>query len=307
MLTLFCIPKPFREHYEVIQRNAIRSWHLLRPACEIILFGGEAGTKEVAEEFGLRHVSDIARNEHGTPLVNDLFEKAQTLTKNDSLCYVNADIILMSDFMLAVAQALHCEHRFLMVGQRWDVDLEEPWYFKPPDWETALRAHVREYGRLHDYTGIDYFVFSRGLWSDIPPFAIGRTVWDNWLLYRARKSRCPLIDASQVVMALHQNHDYSHNGKDEEWVFQGPEAERNLKLAGGWPQVFTLLDATHSLTPVGMKRALDLQHIWRHLHTLPMFFPRLRLPLELFLKAMEASYPLRARIGITLSSTRTES
>ena len=56
MLTIFTIPKCFRGHISVIQRNAIRSWRMLRPECEIILFGDEEGMKEVAEEFGVRHI-----------------------------------------------------------------------------------------------------------------------------------------------------------------------------------------------------------------------------------------------------------
>src|SRR5260370_906360 len=48
MLTLYTIPKAFDEHIGIIQRNAIRSWTLLRPPCEVILFGDDAGTAEVA-------------------------------------------------------------------------------------------------------------------------------------------------------------------------------------------------------------------------------------------------------------------
>ena len=39
MLTLFAVPKPFRDHTAMIQRNAITSWTLLRPHPQIILFG----------------------------------------------------------------------------------------------------------------------------------------------------------------------------------------------------------------------------------------------------------------------------
>ena len=60
MLTIFATPKPFRGHIAVIQRNAIRSWTLLRPACEIILMGNDEGTAEIAAEFGVRHVPEIA-------------------------------------------------------------------------------------------------------------------------------------------------------------------------------------------------------------------------------------------------------
>src|SRR5215470_320731 len=61
MLTIFATPKPFRDHIAVIQRNAIRSWTLLRPACEIILMGNDEGTADIAAEFGVRYVPEVAR------------------------------------------------------------------------------------------------------------------------------------------------------------------------------------------------------------------------------------------------------
>lgn len=261
MLTLFTIPKPFRGHIAVIQRNAIRSWTLLRPACEIILFGDDEGTAEVAAEFGVRHVPTVARNEYGTPLVSDLFEQAQRLAAHDSLCYVNADIILLSDFLAAVRRIPF--RRFLMVGQRWDVDLDRPWDFDSPDWEKRIREYARNHGNLHPPTGIDYFVFTPGLWRDIPPFAIGRTTWDNWLIYGARAGGAAVIDATRAVTAIHQNHDYGHipDGLDGAW--KGPEAQRNLALAGGYDHVFTLTDATWLLTPRWLMPAWTKEHRFR--------------------------------------------
>ena len=51
MFTIFTIPKPFQGHIGTIQRNAIQSWTLLHPRPEIILFGSEAGTAQVAAEL----------------------------------------------------------------------------------------------------------------------------------------------------------------------------------------------------------------------------------------------------------------
>lgn len=302
-LTLFSIPKPFRGHFSVIQRNAIRSWNLLQPQCEIILFGDDHGTKEVAEEFGLRNVSEIACNEYGTPLVNKLFEAAQNMAAHDLVCYVNADIILLSDFTQAVERVTRLKKRFLLVGQRWDVDLKEPWNFQEPDWEDKLRDYTRENGRLHELTGIDYFVFNRGLYAGIPPFAIGRTIWDNWLLYRARQKGYPVIDASQMVMAIHQNHEYSQQPEGKDWIIEGPEAKGNLKLAGGWGHVFTLADSTHFLSPAGLKKALDWARLRRRFNTLPTLHPYLGLPLRILSKALELLCALSARIGIARPST----
>lgn len=63
MLTLFAIPKPFIGNIGVIQRNAIGSWTRLGAGCEVLLFGDEAGTAEIAREHGVHHVPDVARNE----------------------------------------------------------------------------------------------------------------------------------------------------------------------------------------------------------------------------------------------------
>ena len=71
-LTILAMPKPFRGHIGIIQRNAIRSWTLLRPSCEIVLFGDDTGVSAAAAELGVRHVPNVARNEYGTPLVNDV-------------------------------------------------------------------------------------------------------------------------------------------------------------------------------------------------------------------------------------------
>ena len=139
MLTLFTIAKPFHGHIAVIQRNAIRSWTSLRPACEIILFGDDEGTAKTAADFGVRHIPDVACNEYGTPLLNDIFEKAQRVARHNLLCYVNADIILMSDFMRAVEEVARRKRRFLMVGQRWDLDVQEPL-----DFSSAGRALRRD-------------------------------------------------------------------------------------------------------------------------------------------------------------------
>src|SRR6185312_11249297 len=173
MLTIFATPKPFAGHIALIQRNAIRSWTLLRPACDIVLMGNEEGVAETAAEFGVRYIPDVARNTFGTPIVSDLFKKAQETSSRNLFCYVNSDIILTSDFIQAVQRVVHQKSRFLLVGHRWNFDLKEPLEFES-HWEEKLRHRVREHGTLAFAFSIDYFVFPRDLFREIPPFAIGR-------------------------------------------------------------------------------------------------------------------------------------
>jgi hypothetical protein len=254
MITIFSIPKPFKDHIKVIQRNAIKSWTLL-PGIEVILFGDDEGTALIATEFSVNHVPDVARNEYGTPLLSDMFARAQQMAANDIICYVNCDIILMSDFVAAVQKIASLKKRFLMVGRRWNVDITEPLDFGQ-GWEDRLRARVRRTGELYTPSGIDYFVFPRNMLGEMPPFAVGRPTWDNWTIYRARSLRASVVDATKAIMCVHQNHNYKHMANVDNRFGQGPEAVKNFSLCGGWDHFYTLYDANWIFDGVKLQLAL---------------------------------------------------
>jgi hypothetical protein len=304
MLTIFAAPKPFRGHIAVIQRNAIRSWTLLRPACDVILLGNEAGIAEVAAEYGARHIPDVERTASGTPLISGLFKQAERTSDRDIFCYVNSDIILMSDFIAAIQRVVAMKRRFLLVGHRWNLDVTSEMAFES-GWEKRLRQHTRAHGALAGAASIDFFVFPRGVLGEIPPFAVGRPRWDNWMLFRARSLAIPLIDATAVVMAVHQNHDYAHHPEGKYGTRHGDEALNNETLAGDALQMFALTDATHVLTPTGLPRAYDREHVLRYFETLPILHPWW--PLRMASKAASASRAFRSRFGLTLTSMRRRS
>jgi len=74
MLTIFSTPKPFVGHINIIQRNAIKSWTLLHPDVEVILFGDEQGAAEVCAEFGIRHEPNVRRHEKGPKYLASFFD-----------------------------------------------------------------------------------------------------------------------------------------------------------------------------------------------------------------------------------------
>ena len=300
MITIFAIPKAFKGNIDIIQSNAIRSWTLLRPECEVILFGKDEGTAETALKLGIKHIPDIECNEFGTPLVSSVFSMAQNIASNRLLCYVNADIILLNDFITAIRQVK--AQSYLMVGQRWDFNLNEFVNFADPNWETLLRNRVKAEGQLHPVTGIDYFVFPRGLYRDMPPFAIGRTAWDNWLIFRAREARARVIDGTKVATIIHQNHDYSHHPEGALAVWQGPEAKRNAELAGGLNHLFTTQYATDLLTPQGLKPALSPRYIYFRMRAFPVLYPNFLFLLIPF-KAFELASKVVRKIVRTIVAT----
>jgi hypothetical protein len=279
VLTLFTVPKPFRGHIGTIQRNAIRSWTQLRPECEILLCGDDEGTAEVAAEFGVQHIPKIARNRVGSPLLDSVFAAAQTEGRRPTLAFVNADIILLSDF-LPVMQPLVKEAAFLILGQRWDLDVEDSIDFDRPDWEAELRERLAKHGSLHSHTGVDYYVFPKHLWPRIPPFAVGRLHYDNWLIAQARVLGARVIDATERVTCIHQNHERTYasvglRGPQAEInLRKGTESRRNFELAGGKPYIFTLRDANWILGPHELSRApWSIERIRRYLRALPFLHP----------------------------------
>jgi hypothetical protein len=122
-----------------------------------------------------------------------------------------------------------------------------------PHWQKELRSLALRSGRKRTAEWIDYFAFTRGLYPpDMPPFVL-RVYWDNWLVWKALDSGKPVIDASRAVLAVHQNHDYSHHPQGQQGVWNGEEAGRNAQLAGGWRHLRTIADATQLLTQEGLE------------------------------------------------------
>ena len=255
MLTFFTTAKPFRGHDGINQRNALKSWTVLHPGVEVILFGDEEGAAETAKELRLCHEPHVERNEFGTKRLDFMFGRAQGIARHDLLCYINCDILLMQDFCVAVEHVREKHSQFLIVGRRWDSEIIAPLSFGNRDWESLLRQRVLRNGRRRGPEWIDYFVFSRRLYGeDVPPFVVGRVFWDNWLVWKALASKHPVIDASASVLAVHQNHNYGYHPQGQNGVFSGVESERNYQLAGGWRHLRTIADATEVLGNGGLRQ-----------------------------------------------------
>ena len=101
LITLFSAPKPFTNpHIAMIQRNAIKSWTLLSDV-DVILLGEEEGLAEAARELGVKHLAHVEHTASGTPLISSMFKLARENSNSDLLCIINADMVLMPDFVEA--------------------------------------------------------------------------------------------------------------------------------------------------------------------------------------------------------------
>ncbi len=267
MLTIFSSPRPFRGEFDYIQRNAIQSWLSACPGCEVILVGDEEGTEKVASELKIKYIPEVEKNEKGVILRNSIFSQAQKAAQNELVGFVSADIILTSDFLEAV-RSLRLS-TFLLSGRRWDLDIKEKINFDDVDWEKRLRSRLKKEGRLHGLSANDYFVFPRSLELNIPSFSVKHGGWDNWLIYKFKSFGIPVIDATEVVTVVHQNHDRSHLKKNKS-VWKEEDGKREIRSAGGFSNMCTMREADLVLTRDGLKKPPLLRQI---LSKLALFYP----------------------------------
>jgi len=262
MLTIFSTPKPFEGHSNVIQRNAIKSWTLLHPEVEVILFGDEEGTAEACRDLAIHHEPHVIRNEHGTKYLNYIFDRASQIARHKILCYANCDIVLMSDLRVAAEKVRIQVKEFLMVGRRWDTDITERIEFESGDWEKRVRKLAQQGRGAQIPAFVDYFYFHKGLYREIPPLVVGRNYWDHWLVWKALDTPVPVIDCSRTVMAVHQNHDYGYSPGGSTGTHGDELAMRNKSLGGNGEQLRSTRNATHITTRAGKVREFPYYEKW---------------------------------------------
>jgi hypothetical protein len=84
------------------------------------------------------------------------------------MCYLNCDIILLTDFLDAFERVRRQMPKFLMVGRRWDTDITRSIDFGRVDWEDRnAQAGAEDWPAANP-------CFHKGLYQEIPGLVVGR-------------------------------------------------------------------------------------------------------------------------------------
>lgn len=243
--TLIAVPKPFTGESAHLQRAACRSWAAI-PGLEVILAGDEPGIAETCRDFQFQHIPGVIRSEQGTPRLDDIFQQVRKKAATPLLLYVNADIILGPEIITAAQNILFAD--YLLAGRRWDVD---PWEREADAGFDAWRDYALSQGTLLPVCSSDYFLLpvASRIFTDMPPLVVGRSGWDNWMMYRARELSIPLIDSTAAITAIHRKHGYGHiprNMADEPYSsWDGVESRLQIAILG--ERLLSLDFATHRM------------------------------------------------------------
>lgn len=236
-LTIFTIPKPFEGTYGIMQKNAIMSWHAALKPKDIFLFGGE---EDVCRRYGCTRKNVELNREFNVPRVDTTFERAQKDATTSLMAFFNTDMIFGPEFAEVIEMVSAKFERFLIIGQKTDIDFIEPIDFSDEDWWGKLSRFAAKKGVLHGKCGLDYFVFPRGkvyrgstdqplspksIEGLIQPYMIGRKTWDNAMMWIVALQGIPVIDATKAILAFHPHVALLR-------VKSGPPYDYNRRLGG---------------------------------------------------------------------------
>lgn len=251
MISFFTCPKKNLGLSKIHQTNSFNSIKKLDLDKEIIVFDQ---FKNFTQDPNLITINSINCNDFDTPYISDIFEKAIIKSKYEYLIYFNSDIIFdetLSNLIKFISTKKL--DKFIAFGKRYDIESRE--YMSNSDIE-RLNKNKSNY-KLHNKFGIDYFIFYKKSFFKLKKFLIGRTCWDNWMIYECNRRNFKLIDTTIDVNCFHQNHDFSHiKSSNEKTHYKGTERDYNYKLSGGHKNLFNIDDSNFYFINHQLKKIL---------------------------------------------------
>jgi hypothetical protein len=244
-LTLFTTCKPFVGEAAQTQSNALMTWHAL--GFRAIICGPEPGAAEAAKQFDMLHIPEVRRTSRGIPYIDSIFGEAEAASKTPWVAYLNSDIILTETLKRSVLSALSkldANKPTLLTFRRRNIPVSGS--LEREDWPTTIEALSREYGSWDQSNAIDIFVYTPGLFGEIPELAVGYMGWDNWLMWKAKQVGATVIDGSLEAALFHPIHGYSSDGTGLLNRSQSQQAIDNRRATEGKKATFDTA-TTHML------------------------------------------------------------
>ena len=206
-----------------LYRRTLKNWANLLPFVQPVLFkvANEEANEDLLNEarklgWMIEDVPEMGVNST-LPVLKSIFLKAAQINKSPFYGFANGDILFPSGLI----ETLCFLHegipwaRYLLTARRINVNLT---YIPDSFANDQMVNMVRKKGRLFIPNAIDLFVVSANSypWHKVPPFVIGRIVFDNWLIANGLLNNISIVDITRTVPLLHQTDDEGNNaGRDK--------------------------------------------------------------------------------------------
>ena len=106
--------------------------------------------------------------------------------------------------------------------------------------------------------------------------------YDNWMIWNARRKRIPVLDASNLLRVIHQNHGEYYTFHDKKTggyqkMSRNPEVNKPLYAN----KVLNLLDCTHTIINGEIVKKNDRDSKIRYWYKLTRVYPELSIPIKI--------------------------
>lgn len=197
--------KPFNENSEVIQNNSINSWKWLGDKINIHVFNKDESIKKFCLENSLNYVDEYECSEFSDlptwrGMKNGIYD---ILNNDDIIIWVNGDIIF-DQTLISHIEFFKNSESFVLSGMRKDWD---DWFL------LENKSDLEKIESLLDKRAIwaiDYLVFKKNNFNNLPLFYIARMKFDTFLLHHSIQSYYT-IDCTETLNVIHHTHKYGKN------------------------------------------------------------------------------------------------
>lgn len=191
--------------------SSIASYRQIGAVTQVFVFTDRARDCETLWKYGIsrRHRSGVycvlieCERDTAAPTINCIFRSMKERATGAFMAYVNSDVLLFEGVVTSYRFLSKTQKDFAVVGRRTDVVTNSVT-------STVLRTsdvaekRFRRIGQLHAATGLDYFILPTHFdLVDFPDFRVGAWRWDNALTLHLIKSKYQIIDATDVISAIH--------------------------------------------------------------------------------------------------------
>jgi hypothetical protein len=125
------------------------------------------------------------------------------------------------------------------------------------------------------------------------------------MVWRGRQTGKPVVDISRVAAVVHQTHDYRHHPEGRQGIYNGEEAELNVRLAGGRVNFRRISDATHVARAGRIGRSR--KRYWMEMHRAASSvgrFVRYEMWNPVYFALLGVTRPVRNALGLRSSAAR---
>lgn len=191
------------EKIQTMQMNSLRSWIALEQEKEIYVFNRNDSVKEMCKNLKVTIVEEYESSSHSDiPTWRTMRNFASKISNDDDvIVWVNSDVMFNNSLIKTIQGVVQSNNEnFVLVGQKYDwsnfYDLEN-------NFDLSSLSPLAKHGEY----AIDYFIFKKQLFENVPEFFIARQKFDNFLLTKAIKEYFA-IDCTNTLLCVHHRHDY---------------------------------------------------------------------------------------------------